>query len=123
MLPQLIAVGVGFAFIHYSVLGWDLGRTVTIGLYVTLAIMVLGLLISSLVSYIRAPPVYWAVVIVMVIAMYVVFLARPNTMRLIVPLMGLLEYMKGGGLENLLAPLALYLVSTAILYPLISYRR
>jgi hypothetical protein len=123
MLPQLIAVGVGFAFIHYSVLGWDLGRTVTIGLYVTLAIMVLGLLVSSLVSYIRAPPIYWAVVIVMVIAMYVVFLARPNTMRLIIPLMGLLEYMEGGGLENLLEPLALYLVSTAILYLLISYRR
>jgi hypothetical protein len=59
----------------------------------------------------------------MVIAMYVVFLARPNTMRLVIPLMGLLEYMEGGGLENLLAPLALYLVSTAILYLLISYRR
>jgi hypothetical protein len=85
--------------------------------------MVLGLLVSSLVSYIRAPPIYWAVVIVMVIAMYVVFLARPNTMRLIIPLMGLLEYMEGGGLENLLEPLALYLVSTAILYLLISYRR
>jgi hypothetical protein len=31
--------------------------------------------------------------------------------------------MEGGGLENLLEPLALYLVSTAILYLLISYRR
>ena len=122
-LPQLTVMGVGFALIHYTVLGWDIRTSTISGLYMIVAILTLGLLFSTLTSYIRASHRYWVIVIAMTAAIYVIILAEPDTVKLLIPLIGFIEYLEKGGLANLIAPIAVYLAPIAIPYTLIRYRR
>ena len=122
-LPQAAALSLAFSIVCYAVLGWDLGVTLGVWLYMLLSTLTLLIALSSITSYIRAPHNYWLIVIAYIASLHVAVLARPGVIRLVTPIAGLIDYLEVGRLSSLIAPPALHLAIAFLVYAILWYRR